>query len=582
MRKRNKLTAQVTAVILALSLTACGGSNNQSVGGDAETQKQASEEGVSTEENIPTIVWGFTNYNNNFELSGETEVFKDFQEAIRENTGVNVEFKSWPDNQSFELALASGDLPDMFCVSRDYVPALLDGNHVMALDDYLDSVPNFVNASQIRMAAMREYFSKDDHKLYFWTPYVGMEAMGADLWNGLTIRWDYYKELGYPEVKDEDEFLEVLRQAVEKHPETEDGKKVYGVATFSDGTLWGWWIRGCMFGYHNITDAYSLDIREGRNNIINNFMDLESPVWRDVNYYFKANQMGIFDPDSFTMKGDDLQTKATNGQLAAAICSWYGGSLRDNEAAKNPESMAEYLVLPMENQYNWANLNNNIGWSFYHAVSSKTENIDACMKVIDYVNTSEAARIGYMGKEGRLWDTVDGEPAIKQETIDIRLEGGEQSKLKTESLWAGTIGLSGAVLCEDGKPADLWSTPEIWQLSMTPAKKDFCNHYGVEVPSGQVQKLIDEGKTFDKSVMDGDLLTLLPSAPQDITRIDTRCIDIMVKAIPNLVMAVDQAEYEKIQQETLEAMEKAGVRTSMEWWANQEKTLKEFLEKARS
>ena len=169
---------------------------------------------------------------------------------------------------------------------------------------------------------MRKYYSNGDGGLYFWTPFIGKEPVGSEEWNGFTIRWDWYKELGYPEVKDEDEFLDVVKQIVDNHPATENGDKVYGVATFSDGSLWGWWAFGCFYGFHNLSDAYSIRIADNANEVVNNFTTMDSPVWHAIEYYYKANQMGIFDPDSLTMKGEDLNAKATNGQLVSPLCGW--------------------------------------------------------------------------------------------------------------------------------------------------------------------------------------------------------------------------------------------------------------------
>lgn len=566
--KKKWLSAMLVSAMLLGVFSSCGSftsSTEQSDGSQAESTE-------STESNeLPKVVWGFTVNGSDYDPDKwPTDVFKDFQEEVRNYAGAEIEFMGWQDNQSFELALAGGDLPDIIMVQKDYCQTLLKSGAVMALDDYLDLAPNLVSASPVRIEALRKYFSKDgDGKLYFITPYSGIESVGSDWWNGLTIRWDYYKELGYPEVKNEDDFLKVVQQAVENHPTTEDGKKVYGVGTFSDGTLWGWWIRGCMYGYHNITDVYSMDYRDADNTkIVHNFMDLESPVWRDIRYYYKANQMGIFDPDSFTMKGEDLNAKATNGQLVAAICSWYGGDLLGQEREKDPETMAQYMVLPVEGQYNWGNQKTELGWPFYHGVNAKTENIEEIMKIFDYLNTTEAARLCSMGKEGGIWETVDGKPTVKQEYIDLRMNGTpEEIRQKTNGLW-GICGLAASVECADGAKADLWSDPDIWKLSLSSAQKDYSNHYGVDVPSQAAEKLIAEGKAFDKS-QNGiafDAITLLSPPTQDISRIDTRCLDIMIKAIPQLVLAKDQTEFDSIQAQTLAELEAADVQTSLDWW----------------
>jgi hypothetical protein len=52
--------------------------------------------------------------------------------------------------------------------------------------------------------------------------------MGLEAGMGAVLRWDYYKDW-VSVMKNEDDLLNVIAQIVKKHPQTEDGKKVYGV-----------------------------------------------------------------------------------------------------------------------------------------------------------------------------------------------------------------------------------------------------------------------------------------------------------------------------------------------------------------
>ena len=593
--KKKWASLMLTTLLTAGMLAGCGdtaesGSDAQGSAGEAEkTQEENSEEESSGEENpgdgteadLVPITWMMID--NDYDTdTWPTEVFKDLQEALRDYAGVELTFEGC-DAQKLDLLLTGSELPDIITVNRNYCNTLLAGKKVAKLDDYLEYAPNLEALSPLRTAAMRKYYSNGDGGLYFWTPNLGGE-MGSQMWNGLTIRWDWYKELGYPEVKNEDDFLNVVKQIVDLHPTTENGDKVYGVATFSDGSLWGWQIPGCYYGYHNISDAYSLKLVDDCNEVVNNFTDMDSPVWHMIEYYYKANQMGIFDPDSLTMKGEDLNAKATNGQIVSPVCNWYGGSLYANAREEDPDTLKGYMVLPMEGQYNWDNATFNIGWSFYTAASADTPYMEQVMKVFDYMNTLEGARMCVMGKEGRVWEMVDGKPAIKDEYIDLRLNGdAKESSQKTSGLWGGVVCASSSTKLEDGGQVNLWETPEIWKLTLNPLQKDFCEHYGVEVPAEAARKLIAEGKAYDKSAgtLAMDIISLIPATPADISRIDTRCLDIMIKAIPNLVLAENQDEYDRIKEETLAEFEAADVQTSIDWWTEQGNEVRAFLESAR-
>ena len=52
----------------------------------------------------------------------------------------------------------------------------------------------------------------------------------------------------------------------------------------------------------------------------------------------------------------------------------------------------------------------------------------------------------------------------------------------------------------------------------------------------------------------------------------------MIKAIPNLVLAEDQAAFDRIKEETLAELEAADIQTSIDWWSAQEKDIKEYLQ----
>ena len=51
---------------------------------------------------------------------------------------------------------------------------------------------------------------------------------------GPFIRYDLYKEIGAPEIKNLDDFLTVLKQMQDLTPQNEDGQNVYAISLFKD------------------------------------------------------------------------------------------------------------------------------------------------------------------------------------------------------------------------------------------------------------------------------------------------------------------------------------------------------------
>ena len=48
------------------------------------------------------------------------------------------------------------------------------------------------------------------------------------------VRWDLYKEIGSPEIKNDDDYVEALKKMKEIYPETEDGLPVYALSAYND------------------------------------------------------------------------------------------------------------------------------------------------------------------------------------------------------------------------------------------------------------------------------------------------------------------------------------------------------------
>lgn len=520
----------------------------------------------------PTLSVGFDQLS--FDESTGTWPTEHFQK-LQEELNIELEFVGFPDKQQLQIALAGNDLPDVMQFTKDYLVQVLEAGMIIPMDDYLDLAPNMVNLSKLREAAMREYCSNGDGKWYFWTPQIGPESPEAYLWNGYTVRWDWYKELGAPEIKNEDDYIAYLKSAVEAHPETENGQKVWGYATYND--LWGWWVPGSFYGYHNITDAYHLRTKDSA--LINAYVDLEGPIWEQVEFCFKLNQEGLFDPDSFTMTADDLKAKIANEQYAAIICQWYD-SLYDLKRMEDPETLAGYVVLPMEGQGNWSGANFKAGWSFYYGITTNCEDPTVAMKFFDYLNSEEGARFINTGEQGKIWDyNEEGVPVIlDQATENKNTMSADEWAVWGGALWNGMSGLGGHTILSDGGKANLWNDRDMMIKNLRPLDKDFAEFYGVELPYEAEYKHVEEGTSWDKSTAMADLVGLLGTPPTEISRIDNNCREIILRSLPDLVLAEDQTAYEETQQRVLNELDEAGIQESIAWWNEAAEPIAAFIE----
>lgn len=520
-----------------------------------------------------TITWGFDNsatYDD--PAKWPTEIFN----YIRTHMNVDLKFVNTGDAQQNQVMLAGGELPDILKVDKLNLSQALQAGLIIPMDDYLDLAPNLKKLSPLREAVMRKYNSPDG-KWYFWTPQVGPATKDPYQWNGYTTRWDYYKEMGTPEITGMDSYIDYIKSTVEKHPTTEAGKKVWGYGLWND--LWAYYIPGAAYngGYTNITEQYHINYVDSR--VVNGFIDETGPIWPSIEFCFKLNQLGLFDPDSFTMTGDDYQAKVADEQYVSIACQWYD-SLYAIKRQADPNTLAGYVVLPVKGNALWSSSVEYVGWNFYYGITTACQNPEAAMKIFDFVNSEEGARIMLTGDQGRIWDyDAEGKPSVLQTAIDNKANmTTEEWQLWGSTPWNGIPGISGGTTLSDGGLASLWYSRDILIKNLRPLDKDFAAFYGVELPFDVSDKMVAAGEATDQSVYMRGLVGLLGTPPTEIQRIDNNTTEIFKRTLPDLVMAADKAAFDEIKAKLIQELKDAGIEESCTWWFAQADEGRKFIE----
>lgn len=99
---------------------------------------------------------------------------------------------------------------------------------------------------EFRNNVMKTFKSNGEDVQYFVTPRVTFgdtEAnYGTVLNNGYVVRWDLYKEIGCPEINNDEDYIKALKAMKEIYPETEDGLPVYAMSAYNDSQLHSYFI----------------------------------------------------------------------------------------------------------------------------------------------------------------------------------------------------------------------------------------------------------------------------------------------------------------------------------------------------
>ena len=602
MKKRSVLLAVLTVAVMSAS--ACGG-GNASTGANAATATAttaASKTAAAATAKTATTAAGSTataaastasatgpDFSKHVELTigGNNFTFdtdktwwpSDTYKWMEDRLNITLTAKNYDTDQT-NLAMASGDLPDLFMAGN--VQPVLDGHLAVALDGYLDQYGPHIKQYTVRNDFIRKYMSNGDGKLYFHTPNSGIENGngGVELWNGDIVRWDLYKQIGAPAMNNDNDYINALQQMKKAYPQTEAGLPVYGMGLFKDWGLWGYEMRAIANGgFSNVGSywCYYTSTKDDKADLFPMYTTDDSPFYQDMAFYNKLWNLGLMDPDSFIQTSADVQNKAINKQYLGGFCTWFLG-LNAEMLKTDPNSTVGMMAVPAKGMSGWFGQNAYVGWGDKDLfVNAKSQNIERCVAYIDMMDDPEANRVQYSGVRGEAWDNTGGAAKILDSAIKARAAGGDAWQKLGINQWGNFIGSSGyGVDPADGAMYDLWSDPAVMKASLTPIQKDFSDFYKVNYPAELIYNMVKAGDCYSQAPsLHTTVMAGMAVVPDDINRIDSKIQDIVTQAVPNFIQAKDDAAYQAVKTQLVSDVKAAGFDTSWAWWQKNWNTVRD-------
>lgn len=490
---------------------------------------------------------------------------------IEEKCGVKLNVVGG-DHDKLQVTMASGEIPGdiIFVESKDDVQNLIKGNHIMPLDELVAEYGPDIQEVESRIQISKDYYSNGTGQLYTLPSNVGNEGHEYMIYHSIfRTRWDWYKEMGYPEVKNTDDMLDVLSQMQKEHPETEDGKKVYGISCSSDTVnyyTWGAYSStfgigeggGFLFDIHDVSNMYPKFSEDSR-------------FWEAMKYYYEANQRGLFDPDAFTQTFDDFTAKINAGQVMSPTASWLVTPFNQAEYTKDSSSIVGIEAIPVDGTTVHTNINYKFGFDGQlMCINRKSEHPEKAMEVLNYLFSYEGSRLLRSGVKGIHWDVIDGVAQFTPEMNEILKKGGEELQKTGVDFFEQMSGYGqGVVNPEDGEPIKLQQGQVALKSQNLPVDDDFNEYYNCDYPYQAFENKIKEGKIKDFSDYDYEWRMVIDIEPEEIKMISAKIDDIVNKGQPKLILAKDDAEFESVKAQMIEDIYDAGYETYMEWWKPQ-------------
>ena len=490
---------------------------------------------------------------------------------LEDQLGVEIQYIYLrPD--AYAAALASGNLPDIVATDNN-LSAILENGVAMDVEPYMEEfVPNLLDGDAGVTYSVFKQLANEGEGFYFFPARIGYNNVGFGVGNafrGYVIRWDYYKELGYPPVHNEDDYLNVLIQMHEKHPFTEEGYPTYLYGTDEPDGYETAFRAGVSLNYWA---AYEYQNNIFTNEIFDGYTDPEQSMWWASMAWFNklyqaGKEDGSFDMALFTQTLEQYKAKRSRGQylgLPAMNNTFY-----DRMVKTDPDTLSGYGVIPSEDTNLYTNVYQLLGngSAYMWFISENSQHKEEALKLFNFMCDPDFLREVCMGEKGVTWDyDEEGVPHMTeygQEQLDA-YKTGTTSEDNYYVQW-GSFGdlpnnwpiLRDNMLHPDGYPLDFMSTSREYGIATMTNNiaKDICEHYEVELPLDAFSKLggldfrNDCGEAISSSIssLNRDQLVILSSAK---TILDDVQVD--------LILADTKEEWNEIQDKTIQKLIELG------------------------
>jgi len=561
--KLKRVISIVTAMVM-LTLSACGNTQSSAPEPSAETQVETQEGEVAQVdeemEEVTLDVFMTSPGENPFTSGVQTDAVASY---IKEQTGVTLNLIPTDDGKQDAMA-ASGDLYDLSLMRMEHVTPLIASGAIASLDDYLYLAPEFTERFSGMVNYSRQFLSNDEDNFYAILMRSKTEpAPMANARYGTFVSWNAYQEIGAPEIKNADDLLDVMAQIQANNPTTEDGRNTYAFSSFTD---WGvnWMLSNFILNKNNAQYALGSGLQSF--NIEDfSYLDLynqEHPFWRAADLYFKANQLGILDPEAFTQKWEDYSQKIASGQVLSASAEWDAdpaSSRLEDEGIEDKYMDVQWADTP--EVPTWVSRASEFGMTGrLFLVSSKCDEakLKGIARLLEFVFSEDGARSIMLGPKGDTWDYDDNGVAVFTEECKAQMAENPNYLIEKGAYRYYTfIGQDYDALAttpgNEGKFIDLHLNPEYIMQELTETDKKYCEFYDVDIPLEAATKRENQSTIYEGSI------NLLPAEnPTSINRLSTQVEDYIQQAIPAMVMSGSKEEYDAKYAEIQEELKSIG------------------------
>ncbi len=504
----------------------------------------------------------------------------------------NVEFEFIPYNESnyekAQVMLAANDWGDIDIVTTgldDITKKYIQAGVFLKLDDYKDLLPNFFDYEKDVIPYWRT-FDENNGDLYVWQAGPDQQQLTSEPLDIVT-RVDVLEGLGWPQLDTTDDYIEFLRNAMKKFPESL-GKKSIGMINF-----WGEPIGPLLAtylprhsGYQHVYKTTGLVDVEAKK-----FVSLPGHPYTKETFKFwnTLYREGLMDKEAWTDKFPEFQKKWESGvALTANFAKWMVPDKNAKmEQLGHPEM--QYIVTPIrlsiaknEGKNVRYELTNSLRPDETTGILKTAKNPERLLEVINFMASKEMTiRLGW-GVEGRDYVVKDGVRVPTEEYVQI-VKSGDPDKVLQKRFgigYATMFPIRYIAVGDDGQHNMASSDSRYLMAVATETQKKAYQAYGWDT-------MLDAWHNNPNFKLESFDITpyivasnIAPS--QSEAKIEEKIIQLMNKQIPLIITAKNDAEFENHYNETVSKADELGLQKIIDKYNEQLQNFSSRIEELSS
>ena len=253
---------------------------------------------------------------------------------------------------------------------------------------------------------------------------------------GPYLRWDIYKEIGYPKIKNLDSLVTVLKQMQDQARKDTGQNDIYAMSLFKD---WDGNMMNnakqptCYYGY----DEMGFVLAKADGSDYQSITKKDGIYQKSLEFFQKASEAGIVDPDSTTQNYDTMNAKYKNGKILFTFWPWLGQAAYNTTAHK--KAGKGFMLADMDNMHIFSYGATPNGGTTAMYLGAKAKNKQRLVKFINWLYSPEgtydsaAQTQGAAGPKGLNWTMKNGKPVL----TDFGVKALDGSNPTVPASWGG-------------------------------------------------------------------------------------------------------------------------------------------------